>query len=95
MARTATPSKLTVKVLTGLLDQRGAVARELGATKVQVNPFIEAGVVKVIGTRKNTDENGKPLRGRPSMELALTDKGRKQAKRLIAAQVEAQESVTA
>lgn len=82
------PSKLTVKVLTGLHAHRGAVARELGVTKVQINPFIEAGVVRVIGTRKNTDENGKALRGRPSMELALTPKGKRQAQKIVNAQTE-------
>lgn len=87
MAQSRKPSKITVRVLTGLVDNRGAVARDLGVTKVQVNPLIEADLVKVIGTIRHIDPaTGEFLRGRPSHKLALTDKGRKQAKRLLAAQ---------
>ena len=82
---TKTQQKIAAVVLPALRAQRGQTAKELQVPKIQIDSLVEAGVVKVVGSRKHTNEQGEPSRGRPMHEFALTRKGQDRARRLVSA----------
>lgn len=51
-------------------------AREAGVTTAQAATLVSKGMIVESGTRKQQDENGIALRGRPSRLFKLTRKGK-------------------
>jgi predicted ArsR family transcriptional regulator len=79
--------KLTTFSLPYLKAHRGATAKEVGITPVQMHKLTSAGLVKPLGKRASDK------RGRPAHEYALTDKGRKRASRMTVYTVPTQDEV--
>lgn len=73
----------TSNPLVQLLDGP-ATAKAIGASQSAMRTALSEGVVKIKTTQKHTNEAGEPQRGRPARVYALTDKGRKRAKRAVA-----------
>jgi predicted ArsR family transcriptional regulator len=56
-------------------------AKELGVSPAVMRALVAEQLVKVAAVRKNVDESGKVLRGRPAFEYALDRRGRDRARR--------------
>lgn len=70
-----------IEILVKLIDSGPATLNDLGVSRFRINALLEDEAVKVAGTVKHTDDEGKAVRGRPARQFGLTDKGRKRAKR--------------
>lgn len=79
--------KLTTLSLPYLKGHRGATAKEVGITPVQMHKLTNDGLVKPLGKRASVK------RGRPAYEYALTEKGRKRASRMTVYTVATQDEV--
>lgn len=81
---------LRKNALVSLLNDGPQSAADLGLSKFVIDSMVESKHVVQRGTRKHVDADGKPRRGRPVHLFALTDNGRKMAKRHAAAMAKAQ-----
>jgi predicted ArsR family transcriptional regulator len=75
-------TQLVPVVLPALKECKQATASDLDVPKVALNALVDAGLLRVVGSRKNMDENGTALRGRPAHVFALTKKGNDKARRM-------------
>ena len=82
MSKTITTGDLIAQVLPALKQTPAASAKEVGTTTIHMGVLVSEGFVKLAGTRKSTDENGKPRRGRPTHLFRLTKRGNDKVRRL-------------
>lgn len=79
---TAYSEKTRDAVLVALKEKPGQTAKEIGISAAVANALVRDRFLKVTATRKHTNENGDPQRGRPSNLYANAKRGSDRVRRI-------------